>query len=153
MTPFTALVGCRRPVQGAGMGWIAGEDLCLAVSAVGGLGMLAMPVSPGAALVAALEHVRAECAGPFGVNFLVPFLHEGAIEAAGAHAPVVELFYGWPEPAIVQRAAPAIVLWQVGSAEEARAAVGAGVRGVIAQGTEAGGHVRGEQPLMAVLDE
>ena len=41
--------------------------------------------------------------------------------------------------------------WQVGSVDEAKAAVDAGCRYVIAQGVEAGGHVRGHLPLAEVL--
>ena len=43
--------------------------------------------------------------------------------------------------------------WQVGSTDEARAAVDAGCDFVIAEGIEAGGHVRGELPLLLLLDE
>ena len=39
----------------------------------------------------------------------------------------------------------------MGSAEEAAGAVDAGCDYVVVQGTEAGGHVRGTQPLDAVL--
>jgi NAD(P)H-dependent flavin oxidoreductase YrpB (nitropropane dioxygenase family) len=41
--------------------------------------------------------------------------------------------------------------WQVGSVDEAKAAVDAGCRYVIAQGMEAGGHVRGHAPLTVLL--
>jgi NAD(P)H-dependent flavin oxidoreductase YrpB (nitropropane dioxygenase family) len=41
----------------------------------------------------------------------------------------------------------------VGSAEEARAAEAAGCDLIVAQGTEAGGHVRGKIGLLALLDE
>ena len=41
--------------------------------------------------------------------------------------------------------------WQVGSVDEAKAAVDAGCRYVIAQGMEAGGHVRGHVPLAELL--
>jgi NAD(P)H-dependent flavin oxidoreductase YrpB (nitropropane dioxygenase family) len=135
------------------MGWIAGEELCAAVTNAGGLGMVAMPMLPPDGVGAVLERLRVACRGPFGVNFLVPFLDPSVLEVAGALAPVVELFYGWPDPSFVQRAAPAVVVWQVGSADEARAAVDAGARAVVAQGTEAGGHVRGQQPLVEVLAE
>jgi nitronate monooxygenase len=47
----------------------------------------------------------------------------------------------------------AIVGWQTGSAAEARAAAEAGCDYVVAQGIEAGGHVRGTQCLNDVLAE
>jgi NAD(P)H-dependent flavin oxidoreductase YrpB (nitropropane dioxygenase family) len=49
--------------------------------------------------------------------------------------------------------AGALAQWQVGSAEEARAAEAAGCDLIVAQGIEAGGHVRGKIGLFALLDE
>lgn len=153
MTRFTELVGCRLPIQLAGMGWVAGPELCAAVTNAGGLGMTALPLLPASGLEQVLGELGAACDGPFGVNFLMPFLHADTVDVASELAPVVEFFYDDPDPALVERARPAAVLWQVGSAEEARAAVGAGVDAVIAQGTEAGGHVRGDLSLLPLLDE
>jgi NAD(P)H-dependent flavin oxidoreductase YrpB (nitropropane dioxygenase family) len=47
----------------------------------------------------------------------------------------------------------ALACWQVGSREEAVAAVDAGCDFIIAQGIEAGGHVRGTFSLLALLDQ
>jgi NAD(P)H-dependent flavin oxidoreductase YrpB (nitropropane dioxygenase family) len=49
------------------------------------------------------------------------------------------------------RVTGAMVSWQVGSAAEARAAEAAGCDLVVAQGIEAGGHVRGTGPLDELL--
>src|SRR5690606_29757354 len=51
------------------------------------------------------------------------------------------------------REAGIVVAYQVGSAEEAVAAERAGAGLVIAQGREAGGHVRGTAPLRTLLPE
>ncbi len=67
------------------------------------------------------------------------------LECVAERVPVVELFWGWPDAALVPPGS--IVGWQVGSTDEAKAAVDAGCRYVIAQGAEAGGHVRGTVPL------
>jgi NAD(P)H-dependent flavin oxidoreductase YrpB (nitropropane dioxygenase family) len=48
--------------------------------------------------------------------------------------------------------AGALAAWQVGSVREARAAVDAGCDVVVAQGVEAGGHVRGEVGLLPLLE-
>jgi NAD(P)H-dependent flavin oxidoreductase YrpB (nitropropane dioxygenase family) len=68
---------------------------------------------------------------------------------------VVEFFYGDPDPELVKevRGAGALAAWQVGSAGEARAAADAGCDFVIAQGVEAGGHVRGTTALLPLLDQ
>jgi NAD(P)H-dependent flavin oxidoreductase YrpB (nitropropane dioxygenase family) len=63
--------------------------------------------------------------------------------------PIIEFFYEWPDPARVPE--NVICGWQVGSVDEAKAAVDAGCRYVIAQGLEAGGHVRGKLPLHEVV--
>ena len=71
------------------------------------------------------------------------------IELLASRLPIVEFFYEWPDASRV----PANVIcgWQVGSVDEAKAAVDAGCRYVIAQGMEAGGHVRGHDPLAELL--
>ena len=150
-TAFTRLVGCRVPLQQAGMPQVATPQLAAAVADAGALGM----VVPSDATAAMLEQVAAQTSGVFGINFLVPFLDLGAVEAAATRARVVEFFYGAPDPGLVARVheGDALAAWQVGSADEACAAVDAGCDFVIAQGTEAGGHVRGELPLLVLLDE
>jgi nitronate monooxygenase len=66
---------------------------------------------------------------------------------------VVEFFYGEPDAALVDavHAGGALAFWQVGSVEEAVAAARAGCDAVVAQGTEAGGHVRGTTGLLPLL--
>jgi nitronate monooxygenase len=68
---------------------------------------------------------------------------------------VVEFFYGDPDPAHVRtvHAGKALAAWQVGSRDEAQAAVDAGCDFIVAQGVEAGGHVRGCIGLLPLLDE
>lgn len=106
----------------------------------------------------AVERVAASGCGPFGVNFLVPFMgpdyRDSLVEAAAASARLVDFFYGDPDPDLVARvhAGGALAGWQVGSPDEARAAVGAGCDLVVAQGREAGGHVRGGLPMLVLLD-
>ena len=152
-TSFTSLVGCRLPIQLAALGGVGTPALATAVAAAGGLGII--PGGSPARVTASLGQARASTTGVLGINFLVPFIDPAAVDAAAREAAVVEFFYGDPDPTLVARAAAAgaIVGWQVGSAAEARAAVAAGCGYVIAQGTEAGGHVRGTQPLDQVLAE
>lgn len=150
---FTDLVGCRHPIQLAGMGGMASADLAVAVSVAGGLGMLS-GVGGRAALVTQLDAVPAGVV--VGVNFLVPFLDVAAVEEAARRCRLVEAFYGEPDRGLVDRIheAGALAAWQVGSADEAAAAVeGAGCDLIVVQGVEAGGHVRGTVGLLPLLDE
>jgi nitronate monooxygenase len=153
-TRFTALVGCSVPLQQAGMG-NARRELAAAVTGAGALGMLGGVMQPAALLVDELEAVKLQTAGPVGVNFLMPFLDREAVEAVSGTARVVEFFYGDPEGGLVGtvRTSGALAAWQIGSGEEAKAAEDAGCDFVIAQGVEAGGHVRGTTGLLPLLDE
>jgi len=137
-TRFTELVGCSLPIQCAAMSGIVTPELAAAVSNAGGLGMLAA----GRRATTLLEQVaatRALTARPFGVGFVVELLERDVLEAAYGELTIVELFWGWPDPDLVDPRR--VVGWQVGTADEARAAVDAGCRYVVAQGIEAGGHV------------
>jgi NAD(P)H-dependent flavin oxidoreductase YrpB (nitropropane dioxygenase family) len=150
-TAFTRLIGCRAPLQQAGMPQVATPELAAAVADAGAVGM----VVPCEGTGAMLDQLAAQTSGVFGITFLVPFLDMAAMEAAASRVRVVEFFYGPPDPLLVARVhqGGALAAWQVGSPEEACASVDAGCDFVIAQGTEAGGHVRGELPLLVLLDE
>jgi nitronate monooxygenase len=151
-TPFTEMFHCRHPLQQAGMGGFATPDLAVAVALAGGLGMLSGTIGA-TALGSQLNAVPPGVA--VGVNFLVPFLDRRALEDAAARSPLVECFWGEPDPDLVRvvHEGGARAGWQVGSAEEARAARDAGCDLIVAQGIEAGGHVRGTVGLLALLDE
>src|SRR5213076_2927866 len=82
---------------------------------------------------------------PLAVNLLLPFLRGRDAEAA-ATADVIVTFWGQP-----RRLAAAAWAHQCGSVAEARAAEAAGADAVIAQGVEAGGHVRGRSPALELL--
>jgi Nitronate monooxygenase len=79
----------------------------------------------------------------------------GTSEVAASRAQVVEIFYGDPDAVLVRTVhdSGALASWQVSSAAEAWAAVEAGCDFVVAQGTEAGRHVRGRLGLLALLPE
>ena len=138
-------IGVEMPVVQAGMGDVAGHELAVAVSAAGGLGTIAMPGNA-RRLAAELARARALTDRPLAVNLLLPFLRRDAAQAA-ADADVVVTFWGQ-----ARRRTPKCWLHQVGSVEEARAAHGAGADGVVVQGVEAGGHVRGTTPALELLE-
>ena len=151
-TLFTELLGCRHPLQQAGMGGLDSPDLAVAVACAGGLGMLSG--TGGARALASQLDALSPGLG-IGVNFLVPFLDPAALEDAAARSPYVELFWGAPDADLVERIhrQGALAGWQVGSVEEARAGADAGCDLIVAQGIEAGGHVRGAIGLIVLLDQ
>jgi len=151
-TRFTELVGCPVPIQQAGMGATSTPELAAAVSNAGGLGMLTFITDD---LSADVDATLAATAGrPFGVNFLMPFFDRTILEAVAHRVRLVEWFWGPPDPVLVGAAhdAGALAAWQVGSRDEAAAAPDAGCELIIAQGVEAGGHVRGTVGLLPLLD-
>lgn len=154
-TRVTELVGCRYPVQLAGMPRTAIPELVGAVSQAGGLGMLGAARYRADGLIDALTEIASRTSAPFGVTFLVPFLDPDLIDLVAQHARVVELYWGTPEPALVDRihAHGALASWQVGSLADAGAAERAGCDLVVLQGIEAGGHVCGTRPLADVIAE
>ena len=137
-------LGVELPIVQAGMGGgLAGHELAAAVADAGGLGTIGI-LGP--------EELRAEIAaarrasdGPLAVNLLLPFARRAHFEAA-SEADVVVTFWGRPK----RRTAKAW-MHQCGSVEEALAAHAAGADAVIAQGVEAGGHVRGTTAAMELL--
>jgi nitronate monooxygenase len=149
VTRFTELVGCELPLQLAAMSRTVTPQLAAAVSNEGGLGMLAMGRSGRDAARRQIDEVLALTDRPVGAGFIVLFLDDSVLEEVVARLPVVEFFWGWPDPALVRPGK--ITGWQVGTVDEARAAADAGCDYVIAQGLEAGGHVRGTVPLAEFL--
>jgi nitronate monooxygenase len=154
-TSFTSLVGCRHPLQQAAMGGVATPELASAVARAGALGMLCeFAPEPSAARIARTLELAA--GGPAGMGF---FGHRVSgdletFELAAARLRVVEVFWTTPDPDLVaraKRAGDALVAWQIGSVEDAVLAQDAGCDVVIAQGVEAGGHVRGTTARMKLL--
>jgi nitronate monooxygenase len=140
-TRFTELVGCELPLQLAAMGGVGTTELAAAVVEAGGCGMVP----------AGTEPVEGAC----GVNFLVPFdpSPEQVAEAA-ANCRLVEFFYADPRSDLIDAVhrGGALAGWQVGSAAEAEAAERFGCDYLVAQGIEAGGHVRATRPLDETLE-
>jgi nitronate monooxygenase len=135
------------------MGGAAGPALAAAVSNAGGLGTLALWGADIQALRQQVRETRALTAKPFAVNLNLEFPQEERLDVCLQEGvPVISLF--WRDPsALVPRAKAggAVVLHTVGTAAEARHAVECGVDVVIAQGWEAGGHVRGTVATMALV--
>ena len=137
-------IGIELPVVQAGMGGgTSTHELAAAVSEAGGLGTIGI-LDP-AMLRTEIAAARRLTAKPIAVNLLLPFARPGHWKAA-AEADVVVTFWGRP----VRRTARAW-LHQCGSVEEALAAQRAGADAVIAQGVEAGGHVRGSVAAIELL--
>jgi nitronate monooxygenase len=137
-------LGVELPIVQAGMGGgLAGARLAAAVSEAGGLGTVGF-VAP-ADLSAELRAVRERTSGPVAVNLLLPLTRRAHWHAVAGYD-VVVTFWGRP-----RRRTAGTWIHQCGSVEEAMEAHRAGADAVIAQGVEAGGHVRGTTPALDLL--
>jgi len=162
-TPLCDLLGIEHPILSVGMAAGAGAELAAAVSTAGGFGVLGASGMKPERLRAEVERARSLTERPFGINLIIDtdepepdreFFRAQIAAAGAAGAKAVVLFWGDPAPLLTAaRAAGLVVLIQVGSAEEAANAAAAGVDAVIAQGLEAGGHVRATRSLWEVLPE
>jgi nitronate monooxygenase len=148
-TPVCELLGIEQPIVQAPM--VAVPQLAAAVSNAGALGMVTLTWSTPAGDV--VRDTAALTDRPFGGNLIIDSdQHHRLDEALEAGLRIVSLFWGDPA-GYVERVhdADGVVLQTVGSAEEGRRAVAAGVDVVVAQGWEAGGHVRGQVATLPLV--
>jgi NAD(P)H-dependent flavin oxidoreductase YrpB (nitropropane dioxygenase family) len=142
-----------HPIVQAPIGSAATPELAAAVAEAGGLGSLALTwVSPEEAR-ARIRRVRALTNRPFAANVVLSFdIDEVLAACLDERVPIVSTF--WGDPAGVNkriRDSGARHIHTIGSVDEALRAVESGVDAVVAQGWEAGGHVRGRVATMALV--
>jgi nitronate monooxygenase len=158
-TPLCTLLGCRYPILQAGMGGVARSELVAAVTEAGGYGFLGMVRETPDLIAREIDAVRARTDGPFGVNLIPAATDPDLLEAELSvclKKRVHSLCFFWDVHADViarAKAAGCRVLYQVGSVEDAVAAEKAGSDAAIAQGFEAGGHVRGAVSSLVLLPQ
>ena len=150
-TPVCDLLGIDQPLVQAPIGPAAVPRLVASVSSTGALGMLGLTWFADPA--AAVHETAAMTSGPFGGNFVIAWdQHERIDDALRAGLRIVSLSFGDPAGYVEQvHDAGGLVLHSVGSAEEAKRAVAAGVDVVVAQGWEAGGHVWGRVATLPLV--
>jgi len=153
-TRLTEEYGLEVPIVSAGMAFVARAPLAAAVSAAGGLGVVGATMMSPELLAAEVAAVRAVTTRPFGVNIIPRFGTDELVAAVAAErVPVVTFFWDDPAPGWVDtlHGAGARVWVQVGSPEEARAAVALGADALVVQGAEAGGHNRSVASTMTLV--
>lgn len=158
-TPVCDLLGCTYPIFLAGMGGVARSELVAAVTQAGGFGFLGMVRESPQLITEEIAKVRASTERDFGVNLIPAATKADLLEAEiaaciAAKVPVMALFWDLSADIVKRlRDAGIFVVCQVGSLQEAEEAQRAGAQVLIAQGVEAGGHVRGTVPLGALLPQ
>jgi NAD(P)H-dependent flavin oxidoreductase YrpB (nitropropane dioxygenase family) len=153
-TNLCRLLGIEHPIIAAPMGPdLTGPDLVAAVSNAGGLGILQAQLCPPPLFRQEIRRVRALTDRPFGVNLILHFPVEDHVAVClEERVPVLSFFWGDPTPYVGRAHAAGVrVFHQVGSVAEAERAAAAGIDVLVAQGVEAGGHVRGEVSTLALI--
>jgi nitronate monooxygenase len=153
-TAFTEMVGCEVPIQLAPMGPVSTSDLAVAVADAGGVGSVTAQWLSASQVDEMLTGMVARTSGVLAANFVTQDIDREAVEAAAALVPIVDIFWADPDRALVDLVHHngALACWQVGSSDEARAAADAGCDVIAVQGAEAGGHVRGRDSLLPLLE-
>ena len=134
----------EHPIIQGGMAWVATAELAAAVSNAGGLGIIGAGSMPASLLREEIRKARDLTDKPFGVNLMLlqPHIKELVEVVLEEKVPVVTTGAGNPGPFI-----PALkengtrVLPVVPSVALAKRVERQGADAVIAEGTEAGGHV------------
>lgn len=156
-TRFTKLLGIRHPIVQAPMGLITRAELAAAVSNAGGLGIMSMVRMSPDFIREQIRKTRALTSRPFGINLIPAVAPASGIDSQlevclDERVPLISLFWCDATPFVERcHAAGIVVMLQIGSVEEARSAAAAGVDIIVAQGMEAGGHVRGQVGLLPLL--
>jgi nitronate monooxygenase len=143
----------RVPVVQAALGACDGPLLAAEVSRAGALGCLTVHQTNPEALRRRLARVRRRTTRPVLLAFTAPFESDAVLDTALEMGfPHVQVFW-WNGPRISARvhAAGGVVFWQVNTTEQAADALQCGADVLIAQGTEAGGQVRGPHPLPELI--
>ena len=155
-TPLTERLGLRHPILSAPMAGVAGGALAAAVSRAGGLGIIGGGYGDRTWLE---RELGAAGEVPIGIGFITWALarRPELLDLALDHGPVaIFLSFGDCRPfARKVRHSSSLLILQVQTLEQARAAIDEGADIVVAQGTEAGGHGgrRATLPLVpAVVD-
>src|SRR5215475_6547633 len=157
---LTQEYGLRHPFVGAGMAFIAHEQLAAAVSNAGGMGVLGASPDPAESLPVMVERARALTSEPIGVDLICadtgfgPASTDEHIDVCVQLGIPLVVFHHDPPPSRWVNALHAgggRVWMQAPSKELAQAAVDIGVDGIVAQGSEAGGHARGRDRLHDLL--
>ena len=143
------------PIFQAPIGGVASPELAAAISNAGGLGHLACTWRSPAELRELFATMRELTSRPYGANFVLDFpIDERLGVALDEGVRLVSFFWG-DAARYVERvhAAGAIALQVVGSVAEAKRAADAGFDTIVAQGREAGGHVRGELGTLTLVPQ
>ncbi|MGM0396090.1 MAG: enoyl-[acyl-carrier-protein] reductase FabK [Bacillota bacterium] len=149
------LLGIKYPIFQGGMAWVATSELAAAVSEAGGLGIIAAGNAPGDYVRNEIRKLKTMTDKPFGVNIMLlsPFVEDIVDIVCDEKVPVVTTGAGNPGKFLQRfREQNIKVIPVVPTVSLAKRLEKQGVDALIAEGTEAGGHI-GELTTMALVPQ
>lgn len=151
----TKLLKIKYPLIQGGMAWVADADLAAAVSNAGGLGVIAAASMPAELLEEQIVKIRKLTDKPFGMNIMLlsPTADDALEIAAQYRVPVVTTGAGMPGK-VLERLKPlgTTVIPVIASTAHAERVSKQGADAVVAEGSEAGGHI-GEITTMNLVPQ
>lgn len=154
-TRLCELLGIEYPIIQGGMAWVATAELAAAVSNGGGLGLIAAGGAPADVVREQIRKCREMTDKPFGVNVMLmsPFADEVMQVVIEEKPAVVATGAGNPGKHIAALKEAGIkILPVIASVAMAKKMEKDGADAVIAEGTEAGGHI-GEITTMCLVPQ
>ena len=154
-TELTSILGITYPIIQGGMAWVAEHRLAAAVSEAGGLGLIGAANAPTEWVREQIRSAKRLTDKPFGVNIMLmsPYADEVAKVIVEENVKVVTTGAGSPEKYMkMWKEAGVKVLPVVASVAMAKRMERCGADAVIAEGTEAGGHI-GETTTMVLVPQ
>ena len=155
MNRICELLGIEYPIIQGGMAWVATAELAAAVSNAGGLGLIAAGGAPADVVREQIKKARTLTDKPFGVNVMLmsPFSDEVMEVVIEEKPAVVATGAGNPGKYIERvKEAGLKIMPVIASVAMAKRMEKAGADAVIAEGTEAGGHI-GELTTMVLTPQ
>lgn len=149
------LLNIKYPIIQGGMAWVATGELAVAVSKAGGLGVIGAGSAPVDVIREEIHKVKRETDRPFAVNIMLlsPFAAEIVDLVIEERVPVVTTGAGNPGKYISRfKEIGTKVIPVVPTVALARRMERLDVDAIIAEGTEAGGHI-GELTTMALVPQ
>lgn len=154
-TEITELLNIEYPIIQGGMAWVADYHLAAAVSNAGGLGLIGSGGAPASWVKDQIREAKKLTDKPFGVNIMLmnPEADEIAKVIVEEKVPVVTTGAGNPAKYIKEwKEAGVKVIPVVASCALAKMMERCGADAVVAEGTEAGGHI-GEITTMSLVPQ
>ena len=154
-TPICDLFGIEYPIFQGGMAWVADASLAGAVSAAGGLGIIAAGNAPADYVRGEIHKLRERTDRPFGVNLMLlsPYAAQIAQLVIEERVPVVTTGAGLPNKYMKAWLEAGVkVVPVVPSTGVARMVERSGAAADVAEGGESGGHI-GELNTMALVPQ